>query len=168
MVFRTRIWPLLAGGGLLIAAFSLVPWGTSSEGVQPTVSGLGRVAVAGATPDDVAFLESHTERPGLVTVILGAVIVAAALVGWAVPKSRWIVLAVIALSGLGASAVAVATMINPASHLFDDAVNSALGDGTLVLSTGYGVFGVLVVGIGVVGVVVAGVVARRHPGPGDS
>lgn len=159
-VFRTWLWPLLLSGGLLIVALSMGPWGVSSEGVRPGVNGLGRVSVPGASQQDVAFLESHTEQPGLVTVGLGALIVVAAALGWALPKAKWIALAICGVAGLGSVITAVIILTDPAGHLLDDAVNEALGTGPQVLSPGYGLIGVLIVGLVVIGAVVSGALAR--------
>ncbi|WP_270483457.1 MULTISPECIES: hypothetical protein [Gordonia] len=92
---RALAWPLFAVSGLLIVAFSLVSWGDSSQGLNSKISGVGRVSVPGAAPEDVAFLEAHTQRPGLVTIILGAVIAAVAAVGWWRRRLRPIALSVI-------------------------------------------------------------------------
>ena len=67
---RALAWPLFAVSGLLIVGFSLVSWGDSDQGIDSKISGVGRVSVPGAQPEDVAFLEAHTQRPALVTIVL--------------------------------------------------------------------------------------------------
>ncbi|AZG45859.1 hypothetical protein [Gordonia insulae] len=153
-------WPAALGGGLLLVAFSLVPWGVSDEGVRPSITGLGRVSVPGAGPEDVAFLEDHTLRPGLVTVVVGIVIAVAAAAAWWRPRVRWPALIVIALASIVAMVAAVLTVANPAAHLLDDQVNRALDLDTPLISPGYGLIGVVVVSIGIVGLMIAAAITR--------
>ncbi len=58
--------------------------GSTDEGVQPSITGLGRVTVpGGASDEDVAFFfEDNTDRPGLSVVVLGAVIAVVAALAW--------------------------------------------------------------------------------------
>ena len=142
---RALAWPLFAVSGLLIVAFSLVSWGDSSQGLSSKISGVGRVSVPGAAPEDVAFLEAHTQRPGLITIVLGAVIAAVAAVGWWRRRLRPIALAVIGL----AAATAAIVVADPSGQLLDDAVTSTLelAPGEQILQPGDGVIAVLVVAI---------------------
>ncbi|SKX84242.1 Uncharacterised protein [Mycobacteroides abscessus subsp. abscessus] len=161
---RALAWPLFAVSGLLIVAFSLVSWGDSSQGLNSKISGVGRVSVPGAAPEDVAFLEAHTQRPGLVTIILGAVIAAVAAVGWWRRRLRPIALSVIGLAAVGAAVAAGIVIADPSGRLLDDAVTSTLdlAPGEQILQLGYGVIAVLVVAILVVlGVVVSALAVVR-------
>ncbi|MFW0787025.1 hypothetical protein AAFP35_21215 [Gordonia sp. CPCC 206044] len=160
-VLRRFTWPFALVGGLLVVAFSLVPWGRSDEGVRPSVSGLGRVSVPGAQPEDVAFLEEHTLRPGLITVVLGAVIVLFAAIGWWQPRVRWVTLAAIAIACAVSFGTAVVVLADPAGHLFDARVNEALDSSTPLLSPAYGPIGVLVVSVVVAAVMIVEAVDRR-------
>lgn len=146
---RALAWPLFAVSGLLIVAFSLVSWGDSSQGLSSKISGVGRVSVPGAAPEDVAFLEAHTQRPGLVTIVLGAVIAAVAAVGLWRRRLRPIALAVIGLAAVGAAVAAAIVVADPSGQLLDDAVTSTLelAPGEQILQPGYGVIAVLVVAI---------------------
>ncbi len=162
---RKFTWPIALVTGLLLVAFSLVPWGVSDQGVQPSITGLGRVSVPGAGPEDVAFLEEHTLRPGLVTVVLGAVIAVVAALAWWRPRLRRPAVVIVGLAAVGALIAAIPTLADPAGHLLDDQVNSALNSDSSLLGAGYGVIGVIVVGIVLIGLVVA---AALTPAGGSS
>ncbi|MFW0796676.1 hypothetical protein AAFP30_22920 [Gordonia sp. CPCC 205515] len=165
--FARVLWPATLVGGLLLVAFALVPWGTTDEGVRPAVTGLGRVSVPGARPEDVAFLEEHTERPALVTLALGAVIVVAAAIGWWRPTIlQWVVVAVAALGTVIWTAIVLGDV---AGHLFDSRVTEALGDDLPTMTPGYGVVGSLVVAVVLIGMMGGAVAVGRHSlSPGAS
>ncbi len=142
---RRFLWPASLVGGLLLVAFGLAPWGVSDQGVRPKVSGVGRVSVPGAAPEDVAFLENHTQRPALVVIILAAVIAIAAVVGWWRQSAFWPAIVVVA-SGSAAVTVWTAIVLTaPDEHLFDDSVLGALDAPSTILTPGYGLIGALVV-----------------------
>lgn len=169
---RALAWPLFVVSGLLIVAFSLVSWGDSDQGLNSRISGVGRVSVPGAQPEDVAFLEAHTQRPALVTIALGAVIAAVAALGWWRRRLRWTALAVIGLAAVGAAVAAGIVLADPSGQLLDAAVTNTLdlSAGEQVLHPGYGVIAVLVVAVlvfvGVIAVIVAE--GRRHQYPSGS
>ncbi|MGV9478966.1 hypothetical protein [Gordonia aichiensis] len=169
---RALAWPLFAVSGLLIVAFSLVSWGDSDQGLDSKISGVGRVSVPGAQPEDVAFLEAHTQRPALVTIVLGVVIALAALAGWWRPRLRWTALAVLGLAAVGSAVAAGIVLADPSGQLLDAAVTNTLdlARGEQVLHPGYGVIAVLVVAIIVFVCVIAVVVTtgRRHQYPSGS
>ena len=72
---RGLAWPTMLASGLLLVLLAQVQWGSTDEGVEPSITGLGRVTILGASDDDVAFFfEDNTGRPGLSVVVLGAVI----------------------------------------------------------------------------------------------
>lgn len=152
-----RKWcaPILVLGGLVLFGLAFAPWGIAREGVQPSVSGLGKVTVPGATADDVAFLQDHTGRPGLITLLLGVVIIVAAGLAWWRTELTRVGLAVAALAATVAAGWAVLTVSSPESKLFDAAVNEALDDRSSVLAPAWGLFGsaavaglCIVVGVG--------------------
>lgn len=148
-------WPATLVGGLLLVAFALVPWGASNQGVRPSITGLGRVSVPGARAEDVAFVEVHTQRPGLVTLLLGTVVfVAAAVAWWRAQLSRWAG-AVVAVAAVCAVVWTAVVLGDVAGHLFDDRVTEALGNDLPVMSPGYGLVGSVVVGVVLVGMFVA-------------
>ncbi|GAB89743.1 hypothetical protein [Gordonia rhizosphera] len=152
---RRFTWPIALVAGLLLVAFSLVPWGVSDQGVQPSITGLGRVSVPGAEPGDVAFLEEHTLRPGLATVVLGTVIAVVAALAWWRPRLRWPAVVIVGLGAVAALVAAIPVLADPAAHLFDERVNDALSQDSPLVGVGYGLVGVTVVSIVLIGLVVA-------------
>lgn len=80
---RRWVWPAALAGGLLLVLFAQVEWGSTDEGVQPSITGLGRVTVPGASDEDVAyFFADNTDRPGLTVLVAGIVVAVAAALGW--------------------------------------------------------------------------------------
>ncbi|MCX2963424.1 hypothetical protein [Gordonia aquimaris] len=162
---RRFTWPIAALGGLLLIGFSLVPWGISDEGVQPSITGLGRVRVPGATAEDVAFLEEHTLRPGLWTVTFGAIITVVSLLAWWRPRLRWPAVAVVGLGAVATLAVTIPALADPGGHLFDQQVQDAIRVESPLVDVGYGLLGILIVAIALIGLVVA---AALTPADGSS
>lgn len=132
--------------GVVIAALSLTPWGITHEGVQPTVTGLGGVDVPGASNEDVAFLTAHTQRPGNIMLVLGAI--TAVVGGLGVWRSGFRLAAGIwgALAGIAVTVWAIMVLVAPERRLFDDRVNAALDGGATVLQPGWGLLGEVVAG----------------------
>ncbi|MXP23288.1 hypothetical protein GIY30_18285 [Gordonia sp. HNM0687] len=162
---RRFTWPIAALGGLLLIGFSLVAWGVSDEGVQPSITGLGRVRVPGATAEDVAFLEEHTMRPGLWTVMFGSMVTVVSVLAWWRPRLRWPAVLIVGLSAIGALAVTIPTLADPGAHLFDQQVQDAVRVESPLIDVGYGLLGTLIVGIALIGLVVA---AALTPADGSS
>ncbi|MYR06846.1 hypothetical protein GTV32_11255 [Gordonia sp. SID5947] len=158
---RRWTWPAGLIGGLLLVALSLVPWGVSDQGVKPSVTGLGRVSVPGAAPEDVAFLEDLTRRPGLVTVIVGVVIAIAAALAWWRSELRWPAVVVVGVGAVVALVVAVVTLSDPGKHLFESRVTDAVDSDTPIISVGYGLVGVLVVSVVLIGLMMSTVIVGR-------
>ena len=63
--------PFLLVCGLLLVSLTMAPWGVGDEGVRPTVTGLGRVTVEGASAADVAFQTLQRRFQGLLLGKLG-------------------------------------------------------------------------------------------------
>lgn len=151
-------------GGLALASTSFGPWGVGHQGFQPTVTGLGKVSVSGASAADVAFLQAYTGRPGLVTLLLGVAIVVAAGLAWWRAELRIVGSSVALLAAGGALTWALVVLSAPEDKLFDAAVNEAVGADGSVLSVGWALWATVVVsvicvvaGLAVVG---RGVIAR--------
>ncbi|MDL9936199.1 hypothetical protein QSJ18_05545 [Gordonia sp. ABSL1-1] len=146
------VWPVAFVSGLLLVAFAQVRWGVSDEGVRPSITGLGRVSVPGATDEDVDyFFDGQTRRPGLVVVVAGSAIAAAALVGWWKRPARPVAMAVIGIGAVTALVVGIRTVRDPAAHLFSDRLTQALDLDLPDIQPGYGLVGV----VGVAGVLLA-------------
>ena len=161
--------PVLLLGGLLLVAFSLAPWCVGDEGVKPSVSGLGKVQVAGASSDDVAFLEEHTLRPGMITVFAGAVIAVAAVVLWWRRSVFWPSIVVIVFGALAALVQGVTVFADPAPHIFDELVVAELAGELPALSPAYGLYGIVIVSVvTVVVAAVAIIVTLRSRGLADA
>ncbi|WAC54066.1 hypothetical protein [Gordonia sp. SL306] len=158
---RRWTWPAGLLGGLLLVAFSLVPWGVSDQGVKPSVTGLGRVSVPGAAPEDVAFLEDLTRRPGLITVVVGVVIAIAAALAWWRSELRWPAVVVVGVGSVVSLVVAVVTLSDPGKHLFESRVTDAVDADTPIISVGYGLVGVLVVSVVLLGLMMSTVIIGR-------
>ena len=142
---RRLLWPALCAGGLLLVAFGLAPWGVSDQGVRPKVNGVGRVSVPGAAPEDVVFLENHTQRPALVVIGLAVVIVLAAALGWWRATAFWPAIAVVTAAAAVATVWTAIVLTAPDEHLFDRSVVQALDAPSTILQPGYGLIGSLVV-----------------------
>ncbi|NDZ96032.1 hypothetical protein G3I13_05375 [Streptomyces sp. SID6673] len=155
---RRWTWPAGVLGGLLLVAFSLVPWGVCDQGVKPSVTGLGRVSVPGAAPEDVAFLEDLTRRPGLITVAVGVVIAIAAALAWWRSEVRWPAVVVVGIASVVSLVVAVVTLSDPGKHLFESRVTDAIDADTPIISVGYGLVGVLVVSVVLLGLMMSTVI----------
>lgn len=147
------VWPALVIAGLAIVGSSQATWGYSEDGAQVQVSGLGGVnARAAATADVEAAFADHTQRPGLLTLALGAVIFVVAVVAWWKPIRRnrgavFVAAAVIAAAGVGTAVAAVTVVSDPAASLFDDAVTGALDLPGPILQPGWGLLATVVVGV---------------------
>ncbi|GAC68462.1 hypothetical protein [Gordonia soli] len=170
--FRRFLWPGLFVGGLLLVGFSLAPWGTSDQGVRPSVSGVGRVSVPGASAEDVAFLEQHTQRPGLVVIGAAVLILIAAADGWWRPQAFWYASAIVGIPAVGVLIWSIVTVASPEQRLFDDQVIDALDGPSSILAPGYGVVGTAVVSavmiVGVLGAIALRVRADRVSRTGGS
>lgn len=142
---RRILWPTSFIGGLLLVAFGLAPWGVSDQGVRPKVSGVGRVSVPGAGPEDVAFLENHTQRPALVVIVLAVVIALAAVVGWWRQPVFWPATVAVAVGSAAVTGWTAIVLTAPDEHLFDGNVLGALDAPSTILTPGYGLIGALVV-----------------------
>ncbi|GAB18860.1 hypothetical protein GOEFS_068_00050 [Gordonia effusa NBRC 100432] len=131
----------------MLFGLAFASWGIGKEGIEPSVSGHGKVSVPGATADDVAFLQDHTGHPGVWTLVLGVVIAIAGALGWWRTEMRTVGAVVAALGGLGAMIWAIITVSGPERRLFDASVNDALDAGSSVLQPGWGLLGTLAVAI---------------------
>lgn len=129
----------------MLFGLAFATWGVGTQGVQPTVTGLGKVSVRGLTADDVAFLQAHTGRPGLVSLVLGIVIAISAVLSWWRTELHRVASAVAAIVALATAIWAMLTVWSLESKLFDAAVNDALGGGSSVLRPGWGLIGTIVV-----------------------
>ncbi|MFT4127100.1 MAG: hypothetical protein QM662_12840 [Gordonia sp. (in: high G+C Gram-positive bacteria)] len=164
-------WPILIFAGLVLVGLAQASWGTSDQGIQLGIDGLGGVSAGDAAADAQAIFSPHTLRPALVTVILGAIVFALAACGWWVQRSRPIVAGVagfiVALVGIGVAGYGGYLRADLTRHLLDDyVVNSPdLPAGLLddLLDPGWGLIATIVVGavIAVVGIVV-GVTSIRQ------
>lgn len=162
---RVLVWPAALVGGLLLVLFAQVEWGSTDEGVQPSITGLGRVTVPGASDEDVAFFfEDNTDRPGLSVVVLGAVIAVVAALGWWRARLRPAAIGVIGLASVIAAAVGIRTLGDPAAHLFSDRVTEALDLELPTMQPGYGLIGTVVVAVLLFVVVGFAVVTSVWPG----
>ncbi|MBM7277923.1 hypothetical protein JTZ10_09150 [Gordonia rubripertincta] len=162
---RTYVWPAALVGGLLLVLFAQVEWGSTDEGVQPSITGLGRVTVPGASDEDVAFFfEDNTDRPGLSVVILGAVIALVAALAWWRERLRPAAIGVIGLAAVVALVVGIRTLSDPAAHLFSDRVTEALDLELPTMQPGYGLLGTVVVAVLLLVVVGFAVVTSVWPG----
>lgn len=144
-----RKWcpPILLIAGLVLFGLAFATWGVGAEGVKPTVSGLGKVTISGLSADDVGFLQDHTGRPGLVTLVLGAIVAISAVLAWWRTELSLIASAVAAIAGVAAVAWTVLTLAAPETRLFDEAVNDALDGGSSVLNPGWGLIGSIVMSV---------------------
>ncbi|GAB05674.1 hypothetical protein GII30_19715 [Gordonia amarae] len=148
--------PFLLVCGLLLVSLTMAPWGVGDEGVRPTVTGLGRVTVEGASAADVAFLEEHTQRPGLPLLLAGAVVVATAAAMWWRDILIWPRSLVLAIAFAAAAVRTIRVIADPAPLVFDSLVTRELESQLPTMSAGWGVYGALVV------CVVALIVAVAH------
>lgn len=138
----------MLAGGLLLVLLAQVQWGSTDEGVEPSITGLGRVTILGASDDDVAFFfEDNTGRPGLSVVVLGAVIAVVAALGWWRPRLRPSAIGLIGLASVIVLVVGIRTLSDPAAHLFSDRVSEALDADLPEMQAGYGLIGTVVVAI---------------------
>ncbi|MFE0747689.1 hypothetical protein [Gordonia sp. NPDC058843] len=161
---RGLAWPALLAGGLLLVLFAQVQWGSTDEGVEPSITGLGRVKILGASDDDVAFFfEDNTGSPGLSVVVLGAVIALVAAIAWWRPRLRPSAIGLIGLASVVVLVVGVRTLSDPAAHLFSDRVSEALDAELPDMQAGYGVIGTVVVAILLLAVVGFWVVSTMWP-----
>ena len=145
---RGLAWPTMLAGGLLLVLLAQVQWGSTDEGVEPSITGLGRVTILGASDDDVAFFfEDNTGRPGLSVVVLGAVIAVVAALGWWRPRLRPSAIGLIGLASVIVLVVGIRTLSDPAAHLFSDRVSEALDADLPEMQAGYGLIGTVVVAI---------------------
>ncbi|WP_076481522.1 hypothetical protein [Williamsia sterculiae] len=145
---------VLAACGLTVLVCSFLTWGSSDQGVHPSVSGTGSISVPGAAADDVAFLERYTNHPGSFTVLTGALIMVAAAMVWLGGRrigrvhiaTAWSLFAVAVgmLCSVVTMAVTIWCMVDPGGALFDtqvaEAMNSsvdlAVGPGLVVALAG--------------------------------
>ena len=145
---RGLAWPTMLAGGLLLVLLAQVQWGSTDEGVEPSITGLGRVTILGASDDDVEFFfEDNTGRPGLSVVVLGAVIAVVAALGWWRPRLRPSAIGLIGLASVIVLVVGIRTLSDPAAHLFSDRVSEALDADLPDMQAGYGLIGTVVVAI---------------------
>lgn len=135
----------------MLAALTFAPWGHGTEGWKPSITGLGKVSIDGASGDEVAFLQDHTGRPGLVVLACAAVIVIAGLLAAWRAEPRIAAAGIGVTAALGAGIWTVVVLAELPVHLFDDAVGEALGDARPALAAGWGAIGVLVVSILILG-----------------
>ncbi|MFW0789520.1 hypothetical protein [Gordonia sp. CPCC 205333] len=152
--------PVFVVFGLALFGLSFASWGVGKEGVEPSVSGLGKVSVPGASAEDVAFLQNHTGHPGLWTLILGAVIAVVGVLMWWRTEFRRGGALIAAVAGLGAAIWTVVTISAPERRLFDTSVNDALDAGSSVLQPGWGLLGSLAIALACVGAAVWALVRR--------
>ena len=168
MIDRIRrfAWPLLIVGGLAIVATSQTVWGYSNEGAQLRITGLGGVEARAAASGDVeSFFNDLTQRPGLLTIVLGFVIVLAALVGWWAPvrqiRAASLALgAVIAAVGTAVAIWALLVVLDPTGRLFDSGVIEAADTPGQLLSPGWGLVATLVLGILTAGLAIVATALR--------
>ncbi|MEO9326753.1 hypothetical protein [Gordonia aurantiaca] len=161
---RAWVWPAALAGGLLLVLFAQVEWGSTDEGVQPSITGLGRVTVPGASDEDVAFFfEDNTERPGLTVVVAGVVIAVIAASAWRRERLRPAAIGLIGVASIVVLVVGVRTMTDPAAHLFSDRVAQALDLELPTMDPGYGLIGTVVVPIALLVMVVFGIAGLVWP-----
>ena len=166
---RGLAWPVMLAGGLLLVLFAQVQWGSTDEGVEPSITGLGRVTILGASDDDVAFFfEDNTDNPGLSVVVLGAVIALVAALGWWRPRLRPAAIGLIGLASIVVLVVGIRTLNDPAAQLFSDRVSEALDADLPEMQAGYGLIGTVVVAILLVAVVGFWVLSAVWPRPADA
>lgn len=159
-------WPTLAIGGLFLFALCYAPWGRGAEGVQPQVTGLGRIEISGAAPEDqpvITSLESEAVAAALPALVLAALIVVVALLAWWQPRLRLAGFAVVLLAAIGAIVNAALVAASPSAALFSDRVNTELGE--VPMGVAYGVIGALVCAAVIAVVALAGLVGRLRLGP---
>ncbi|MBD0861778.1 hypothetical protein IA539_11225 [Gordonia sp. zg691] len=145
---RGFVWPAALVGGLLLVLLAQVEWGSTDEGVQPSITGLGRVTVPGASDEDVAFFfEDNTDRPGLSVILLGAVIAVVAALAWWRARLRPAAIGLIGLASVIALVVGIRTLSDPAAHLFSERVSQALDLDLPTMQPGYGLVGTVVVAV---------------------
>lgn len=156
----------MLAGGLLLVLLAQVQWGSTDEGVEPSITGLGRVTILGASDDDVAFFfEDNTDNPGLSVVVLGAVIALVAALGWWRPRLRPAAIGLIGLASIIVLVVGIRTLNDPAAQLFSDRVSEALDADLPEMQAGYGLIGTVVVAILLVAVVGFWVLSAVWPHP---
>ncbi|MGW0039890.1 hypothetical protein [Gordonia sp. NPDC003376] len=163
------LWPAMVVAGLLIVGTSQVTWGYSNEGVGLRIGGLGGVGASSASREDVeAFFADHTQRPGLVTLAMGLVIVVAAVVAWWRPlrARRGVQVGAAVIGGLAAIVTVVYSAMvlgDPASYLFSSTIIDAMDLPNPLLRPGWGLIATLAVGVlALVGAMTAGVWAVRQ------
>lgn len=166
------VWPALMVGALVLGGLTFAPWGYGEEGVEPSINGLGEVSVPGATAEDVAILQEHTQRPGLLVLGLAALVLVGAVLAWWQPPGRKdgrvdVVLsvsgsAVCGLGGLLAAIQGLRVVLDPSARLFTAEILALVGevDGP-ILQPSWGAYGVIVVGLGITVGAVAGTWFRK-------
>lgn len=147
--------PFLLVCGLLLISFTMAAWGVGDEGVRPTVTGLGRVTVEGASAADVAFLEEHTQRPGLPLLLSGAVVIVTAAAMWWRDILFWPRSVVLAIAFAAAAVRAVRVITDPAPLVFDSLVTSELESDLPTMSAGWGAYAALAVCVAALIVLIA-------------
>ncbi|WLP89440.1 hypothetical protein [Gordonia sp. NB41Y] len=168
------LWPAMVVVGLLIVATSQVTWGYSNEGVGLRIGGLGGVGASSAAREDVeAFFADHTQRPGLVTLAMGLVIVVAAVVAWWRPLrgKRGVQVGAAVIGALAAIVTVIwsaVVLADPAGHLFSSTIIDAMDLPNPLLQPGWGLIATLVVGVlALIGAATAAVFAVGGRRPDD-
>lgn len=175
---RRWVWPAALAGGLLLVLFAQVEWGSTDEGVQPSITGLGRVTVPGASDEDVAyFFADNTDRPGLTVLVAGIVVAVAAALGWWRERLRPAAIGVIGVASAVALVAGAMVLADPAAHLFTDRVARALDSELPRMDPRYGLIGTVAVAAGLIVVAVSAIASmigpraperRLTPGDGSS
>ncbi|PYE15018.1 hypothetical protein DFR67_11193 [Williamsia limnetica] len=138
----------VAVGGLLMMLFSFFSWAADdNELASVSISGMGSVSVDGSGSDEIAqLLEDSGKSPGIFTVILGVLIIAAA-VPLIINKFPGIGAIAATVLGFIAIILALVYLFGPAGAVLEDAGDSDISDAG---------FGLWLVTIGALAALIAG------------
>ncbi|ORM34139.1 hypothetical protein [Williamsia sp. 1135] len=119
----------LAVGGLLMVLFSFFSWAADDNELgSVSISGMGSVSFDGSGSDEISqLLEDSSKSPGIFTLILGVLIIAAA-VPLIINKFPGIGAITATVLGLIATILALVYLFSPAGAVLDDASDSDISD----------------------------------------
>lgn len=123
----------LAVSGLLMVLFSFFSWAADdSELASVSVTGMGSVSLdsgpeTSGGPDLEKLLEDSSKSPGIFVIILGVLIIAAAVL-LIINKFPGIGAVVASVVGLIATIMALVYLFGPANAVLEDAGDSGIGD----------------------------------------